>query len=150
VPEDSCPKCKNRPADISQYPVIHGNPRKGENWEKVDVFRCTRCGGTWKVNWDMLPKYEACKACHTVHFCYPHFRSIYKGTLRGSSRPGLNLQQDDIFRCPACGTYFYISQQLLPDYHTCPCGKRYYCYKSTYERRVDKITKKLPFLKRPL
>jgi hypothetical protein len=150
VPEDKCPKCKNRPTDIlSQYHILHGVPQKGENWERADYFTCTVCGGLWKLPWEQLPKYETCRHCRTVFYCYPYSRSIYKGTLRGAHRPGLNWEKEDIFRCSACGGYFYVKQALLPGYHDCGCGRRYYCYRSTEEKRlsVDRIKKRMPFIR---
>jgi len=128
--EDKCPKCKNIPKTLSQYQVMHGIVQPGENWEAVDLFRCQRCGLSWKLPWDKTPSYEACPHCRTVYFLFPYFTGGYKGCLRGAPKPGMNWEKEDVFKCPSCRAFFNVPQNQLPGYRACTCGRTYYCYKS--------------------
>ena len=147
VAEEKCPQCKNLPKDLCHYLILYGVPQKGENWEGADYFTCTQCGGIWKVKWEVLPKYEACRHCRTTFYCMPFFTKTYKGTLIGAHRPGLNWEKEDIFKCPSCGRFFFIKHDLLPNYHTCACGRRYYCQTSEAPKRLQNLKQSIPFFR---
>lgn len=120
-----------------------GHPRVGFNWYWEDSFVCPKCKIYLFVLWENLSSNDEdeleCPKCHHRFLVTCSLNELLNGILIGAPYPGLNIANNNIFRCPTCLNYLKEKDVKLPMEGICDhCYSEWKFYPHRFREEIQR------------